>query len=52
MRFSVSIVALLAATSLANAADLIIDAPIADPIVSSTSGVKGVVEVGVLATHC
>lgn len=51
MKFAVSFIAMLAATSFANAADLIIDAPVADPIVSSTSGIKGVVEAGVLATH-
>lgn len=51
MRFSVSVFALLAATSFATAADLIIDEPIADPIVSPASSIKGVVEVGVLATH-
>lgn len=51
MKFTVSVVAILAATSFANAADLIIDAPYADPLVSSTSGYMGVVEAGVLAMH-
>jgi hypothetical protein len=50
MKFAVSLVALLAATSFAHAADLLIDPPVA-PVASSASGFKGVVEAGVLSTH-
>lgn len=45
MKFAVSLIALLAATGFANAADLGVDA------VWPTTGLQGVVEVGVLATH-
>lgn len=50
MKHAISLIALLAATGLANAADLIIDTPAAEPVTSST-GVTGVVEVGILGNH-
>ena len=46
MKYAVSILAVLAASSAAHAADLVVDTPM-EPI-SQSSGMKGVVEVGVL----
>lgn len=50
MKIAVSLIALLAATGFAHAADLIVDTPAAVPVAVS-SGLRGVIEVGVLGNH-
>jgi hypothetical protein len=51
MKLVLSIAALLVATSLTNAADLLLDAPVIVDAPASSGGLVGVVEFGALATH-